>query len=219
MRDKLAEIRNIWREMSARITLRRDTAPIDSIARVNDFVSTRSAYIAQKTLYGYLKTRMGTRYPVMFDDDVFVQSINIAKLQVFAACLSDLTIHAIARSTLGQTVDDDRRRELAGACFRAAVVENAGDAPDEFSAEACCTDFLERLDTTDWSDGALKRENFTCSPSALISWAPIAPELKRYDKEIVENSIKFAWQDIRKQFDQRLDMAAVAADLAKRDSR
>ncbi|EIM73317.1 hypothetical protein A33O_16150 [Nitratireductor aquibiodomus RA22] len=40
---------------------------------------------------------MGTRYPSMFEDDVFIGSINIAKLHVFAACLSDLTIHAVAK--------------------------------------------------------------------------------------------------------------------------
>ena len=213
VQEKLADLRNLWREISSRITLRRDSAPIDSVARLNDFVSTRSAFIAQKTLYGYLKTRMGTRYPTLFEDDIFVQSINIAKLRVFAACLSDLTIHAVANATQGQAVTDDGRCALAGDCYRAALTENATDAPTEFSAQGSLDDFLARLRETDWSEGALHRENFTCSPDALVHWAPIAPELKKFDREIVENSIKFAWQDIRRQFDRRMDRDAISADL------
>lgn len=214
MRGILAEIPEIWGAIISRVTLRRDRSPIDSVALLNEFVSTRSAFIAQKTLYGYLKTRIGTRYPSMFEDDVFVDSINIAKLHVFAACLSDLTIHAIARATQKESITDDTRRAVAGECFRAALAENSNGAHKKFSNEDCTADFSKRLDDTDWSSGALGRENFTRSPAALVKWAPIAPELKKYDSEIVANSIKFAWQDIRKQLDQRLDAGVISAELA-----
>lgn len=213
MQRKIAELGGLWRKIVRRIMLRRDKGPIDNLSRLEEFVSTRSAYIAQKTLYGYLKTRMGTRYPIMFDDDVFVQSINIAKLHVFAACLSDLTIHAIARATDAPRTPNDVRRALAIGCYRAALTGNTADAPAEFSCQASIDAFERRLDETDWSTGASQRENFSCSPAALVEWAPIAPELKRYDREIVENSIKFAWHDIRLQLDKRLDAASIAADL------
>lgn len=213
MRKLFANIRDLGQAFASRITLRRDNAPIDSIARLNDFVSTRSAYIAQKTLYGYLKTRMGTRYPTMFEDEIFLQSINIAKFHVFAACLSDLAIHAIARATENNTISDETRCTLAADCLRSAMAENMAHAPDAFASQPCIDDFTTRLQETDWLGVALLRENFTSSPAALVEWAPIAPELKRYDKEIVENSIKFAWQDIRKQLDQRLDRAMISGEL------
>lgn len=227
MRNIFADMLEIGREFAGRLTLRRDTAPIDSVARLEDFVATRSAYIAQKSLYGYLKTRMGTRYPTMFDDDVFVQSINLAKLHVFAACLSDLTVHAVARATQGQPVTDAVRRGFATACYSAAAKANAMDAVDggavdgegAFSWDSHLTAFSRRLDETDWAEGALQRQNFTDSPAALVRWAPIAPELKRLDREIVENSIKFAWRDIRQDFEKRLDAATVVADLSDLPSR
>ena len=82
------DIKEFIGEFAARFGTRRDKGPIDSPEKLNQFVATRSAFIAQKTLYGYLKTRMGTSYPRMFEDDVFVSSINIAKMHVFSACLS-----------------------------------------------------------------------------------------------------------------------------------
>lgn len=71
-------------EFLARLTVRRDSGPIDTVESLCRFVSTRAAFVAQKTLYGYLKTRMGTRYPRMFEDDVLIASIDVAKMHVLS---------------------------------------------------------------------------------------------------------------------------------------
>ncbi len=212
----LRKISHFWQEFAGRITIRRDNGPIDSIEAVDNFVSTRAAFVAQKTLYGYLKTRMGTRYPSMFEENVFVDSINIAKMHVYAACLSDLTIFSVAHATREARMSDDDRGAVALNCYASALAGNAEDAPPEFSVEDSIDAFAGRLEGTDWKFGALKRENFKQSPLALVKWAPIAPELKKYDAEIVENSIKFAWQEVRRQFLKRLDPASVFDDWSQR---
>ena len=207
---------NIWREFAARLFRRRDSAPIDSIAALNRFAATRAAFIAQKTLYGYLKTRMGIRYPLMFDNDVFVDSVNIAKLHVFAACLSDLTIHAVAHALPDETLEDAVRRKIALDCFKAGLADNSDQFVEAFAMGEAVSEFVRRLDETDWRFGAKQRENFTRSPRALMRWAPIAPELKRFDEEIVENSIRFAWRDVRVQLQKRLVATAVVEELRTR---
>ena len=55
----------------------------------------------------------------------------------------------------------------------------------------------------------------TRSPRALLRWAPIEDKLKKFDGEIVENSVKFSWRDIREQFQKRIDGAAVCADWSR----
>ena len=212
----MSKFGSFWREIVGRLSIRRDTSPIDSVARLNEFVATRSAFVAQKTLYGYLKTRMGTRYPSMFEDDVFVESINIAKMHIYAACLSDLTIFAVAHATREQDISDGERGDMAMTCYTLGLARNEEQAPPEFNVEDCTTAFAQRLEGTDWPFGALKRENFKQSPLNLAKWAPIAPQLKQYDTEIVENSIKFAWQEIRRQFQKRLNPEAIVADRTGR---
>lgn len=201
----------ILREVVAKLTVRTDRGPIDTIGGLENFVATRSAFVAQKKLYGYLKTRMGTRYPSMFEDDIFVTSIKIANFHVFAACLSDLTIFAVAHAFNDTSVSDDQRAEIAIRCFEAGLRDNAEAAPEEFSSGEAIDAFRNRLATTQWRSGALLAENFTRSPKALIKWAPIAPRLKKFDTEIVENSIRFAWREIRVQFLKRLDADAIRA--------
>jgi hypothetical protein len=194
---------------------RRDTTPIDSAAALESFVGTRSAYIAQKTLYGYVKTRMGIRYVAMFEDKNIIASLNIAKMYVFAACLSDLTVYAVATALHGRPVGNDAREALARRCYAAGLHENAAGAPAEFSAQDCIDEFDRRLAETDWPHGARQPENFTRSPRALKKWAPIEDKMKNFDSEIIENSVKYAWRDIREQFGKRIDGDAVGAEWSR----
>jgi len=212
------KVAGILRGAAGLLWTRRDTTPIVSVAALENFIATRSAYIAQKTLYGYVKTRMGIRYPAMFEDKNIIASLNIAKMQVFAACLSDLTIYAVAASLHGRPLGNDARQAMARRCYAAALRENAAEAPAEFSAQDCIDEFHRRLAETDWQRGAFQPENFTRSPRALLRWAPIADELKNFDSEIIENSVKYAWRDIREQFHKRINGHAVGADWSRQSA-
>ena len=204
-----------WRKFAVLLGLGRDSGPIGSVAALEHFVSTRSAYVAQKTLYGYVKTRMGTRYVAMFEDKTMIASLNIAKMYVFAACLSDLSIYAVATAAFGHAVPNDSSQALARRCYMAGLRDNSAGAPADFAVQECIDAFNRRLSETDWQRGARLPENFTQSPAALARWAPIADSLKKHDTEIIENSVKFTWRDIREQFNKRLDAASVVADWAR----
>ena len=211
----LARIRDFLPEFFARLTVRRDSGPIDTIEELCRFVSTRSAFVAQKTLYGYLKTRMGTRYPSMFEDEVFVASIDIAKMHVFAACLSDMSVYAVSR-TLGENRDEKACVLLAEICFDAGLADNEdqADRVAAFSVAEAKSAFTRRLAFLDWHALSPGPALFTASPAALVQWSPIAPELKKQDTEIIENSIRFTWREMRQQFEKRIDGPAIAAELS-----
>ena len=207
-----------WIAFKGRLTVRRDREPIDSVARLQEFVATRSVFVAQKTLYSYVKTRMGIRYPAMFEDANVIASVNIAKMHFFAACLSDMTVYAVAHALYDYPVGNEERQELALWIFRAGLRENVDEAPLEFSAQDAIDAFERRLAETDWRNGAREPESFTESPRALFRWAPIADRLKEFDGEIVENSVKFTWREIREHYRRRLDAGAVFTDWSRQES-
>ena len=202
------------RIFTERLSVRRDNGPIGTMVELQYFVSTRASFVAQKTLYGYLKARMGTRYPGMFEDDVFVRSVNIAKSHVYAACLSDLTVYAVAQALADAPADDTAYRGTALDCYAGALRENADGLADEFDFDDAVAAFADRLSVTDWKQAALDRTNFTDSPRALVRWAPIADEHKKRDADIVDNSISFAWSEVRQNFLKRVDREAVRSDFA-----
>ncbi|MEM7464964.1 MAG: hypothetical protein AAF362_20020, partial [Pseudomonadota bacterium] len=75
-----------------RFSVFKKVQPIDSVDRFQEFLATRAAFVGQKKLYEYIKTRMGMKYPKVFQDDIFIESLNIAKWHVYAACMSDLGV-------------------------------------------------------------------------------------------------------------------------------
>ena len=64
---------------------------IKDFYQLEEFIQTKSAWVSQVTLYGYLKTRMGTRYVLHFENDEFMKSLNLAKWNIYAVALQDLT--------------------------------------------------------------------------------------------------------------------------------
>ena len=60
------------------------------------FIQTKSAWVSQVTLYSYLKTRMGTKWVLHFDDEVFLASINKAKWNIYSIALQDLAFYSLS---------------------------------------------------------------------------------------------------------------------------
>ncbi len=183
--------------VAERFTLRRDNGPIEDVDALEAFVTTRAAFISQKTMYGYIKTRMGTKYPEMFRDDDIIIGVNLAKMHMFAACLSDLTIFAVAHAFKSSTADDAARRAVAMRLYQKGIADNPDPSVEKFDPDAAIQQFETRLIGVDWLGTALTRDQFTASPKALMEWAPIADELKKFDVEPAQNSVRFAWNNIR----------------------
>ncbi len=200
------------REFAARFVARRDAEPIDTVSAIADYTRSRAAFIAQKKLYGYLKTRMGTQWPVMFEDEIFVGSINVAKAHVFAACLADLSIFSAASAGQGNRLDRAERIALATHIHVEGIAANDAAWPDGIDGDEWRLSFARRAEDVNWENIVASGDCFTESPQALVKWAPIAPELKKYDAEIVRNSMKYAWIEIREKLRERLVAEAVAAD-------
>ena len=73
--------------------------PKKKIKNIDDlalFIQKKSAWVSQVTLYNYLKTRMGTKWVLHFDDEKFLLSINTAKWNIYSIALQDLTLYTLS---------------------------------------------------------------------------------------------------------------------------
>lgn len=183
--------------------------PIATTDDLVEFIETRSAHIAQTSLYGYLKTRMGTQYPAFFEDDAFAGSINIAKSRLIVACIADLTVHAVGLATRHRALAREDCDGLARLCFGTAVERTAIEAGLDIAVEEAKSRFSARIGDVQWPVVARGEDAFVESPVELFDAAPIAEELKQYDRGIVTNSIRFRWREPRAELRERLDAAAL----------
>lgn len=188
--------------------------PIASPAALEDFLGTRASYIAQTSLYGYLRTRAGQRYPELFDGDEFVVSINIAKWHMWLACLSDITVYAGGLLARGSDLPVEAIRELMVELLDRILDKTGipGEADAEFPDHA--QRVRRRVALTHWRGIEDGEECFTASPEALVRWAPIVKTLMELDEPIVRNSVRFHWQEIRRDLREYLDVSALTAELA-----
>jgi len=206
-------LREFWRKVRLFMpfSTRWNEKPLDNVESASGFVSSRAAFVAQTTLYGYVRTRAGTRYTALFDDDLFARSLNIAKWHLFLACAADLAGYVAARCR--DRLDTESEQALALSFLQSALAEYDAPArtvPDWEEAVARAESKL-RLVRPDPED---PEAAFSGSEDALIHWAPIADELKILDEGIVRNSIRFKWKDIRAQLANLLQADAVAEDFA-----
>ena len=168
---------------------------INSKKDLQNFVQERSAHVTQTTLYGYLKTRIGTRYAIMVEDEKFSNSINIAKWNIYVAAISDLTLYVFS-----YLIDKKNLKENDAEIIFMNIINNElRNGLDQKIYENAKKEFISKIKSVNWEK--FHSENpFKDSGLALYNWSPIADELKVLDKEIVLNSIKLKWNLVENEF-------------------
>ena len=169
---------------------------IKNIDDLKSFIQKKSAWVSQVTLYNYLKTRMGTKWVLHFDDEKFLASINQAKWNIYSVALQDLTFYSL--SYLSVFYDYKKTDNATNMYEEILNQELANGMPKEVVTQAK-KKFTERLDKISWND-YYKSWPFNESALALYEWAPIAEELKALDRKIVLNSMILKWDNIKDEF-------------------
>ena len=168
---------------------------ISSKEDLQKFIQQRSAHITQNTLYGYLKTRMGHKFTIMVDDDVYSKSINIAKWNIYMVALADLTFYVSSYLMSEKNLKEDDTKEF----FLNIIEKEKENGLSEEIHDKAKEIFLTRYKKIDLKKYYLENP-FQESCKALYHWSPIADELKTLDEKIVLNSMKLKWNLIVNEF-------------------
>jgi|TARA_Y100000748_G_scaffold291639_1_gene279331 hypothetical protein len=173
---------------------------IHNLDELEEFIQTKSAWVTQVTLYGYLKTRMGTRYVLHFENDQFMGSVNLAKWNMYAVALQDLTLFVFSDLKVNFNYHDMKNaKEIF---FKILDDEISNKMPLDV-IEKAKKNFNERLDKINW-DTHYNDLPFNQSALSLYEWAPIADDLKTLDRKIVLNSVILKWNVVKKEFKERV---------------
>ena len=179
--------------------------PKKKIKNINDlesFIQKKSAWVSQITLYSYLKTRMGTKYVLHFDDEVFLSSINQAKWNIYSIALQDLTFYSFSYLNVFYNFQEmDNAKKIYEKILNNELKNNMPESIIDNGKEI----FNKRLQKIEWKN-YYKSWPFNESALALYEWAPVAKELKTLDRKIVLNSMILKWENIQKEFIKLIDI-------------
>ena len=167
---------------------------------LEEFIQTKSAWVTQVTLYGYLKTRMGTRYVLHFENDEFMKSVNLAKWNIYAVALQDMTFFAFSYLKSNFNYEDiNKANEIF---LKILDDETTNKMPLEI-IENAKNEYNQRLQKINW-DSYYNDLPFNSSALSLYKWSPISEELKKLDRKIVLNSMILKWDVVKKEFRERI---------------
>ena len=169
---------------------------IKSVEQVKTFIQEQSAQVSQMTLYGYLKTRMGAKHVIMFEDKDFLKSINIAKWQIYGASIIDCTFFCFSFLYKEKNFI---KTEQANKIFFEILNEEKANGMNLDAYENASKEFNSRYSKINW-EKYYNSHPFKTSSNALYEWAPIADELKKLDRQIVINSMILKWNNIQRDF-------------------
>ena len=179
--------------------------PKKKIRNINDiesFIQKKSAWVSQVTLYNYLKTRMGTKYVLHFDNEELMSSINKAKWNIYSISLQDLTFYSLSYLNVFFNYQEMNNAKK----IYEKILENeiSNGMPEDVINKGKVS-FKKRLEKIDWKT-YYKSWPFNESALALYEWAPIADELKTLDRKIVLNSMILKWNNIKKEFEKLISI-------------
>jgi len=169
---------------------------ITNISELKEFIKKKSAWVSQETLYGYLKTRMGAKYVLMFEDEIFLGSINKAKWNIYAIAIQDLTFYCLSFLKFNLNIDETIK---AYDIYNEILDEEIKNEMPVDIINISKEKFKNRLEKIDWNNYFLNLP-FNESALALYEWSPIADELKTLDRKIVLNSMILKWDNVKKEF-------------------
>ena len=173
---------------------------IKNLNELEEFIQTKSAWVSQVTLYSYLKTRMGTRYVLHFDNDVFMKSVNEAKWNIYGVSLQDLTFYTFSYLKTNLNFKDlNKSKEI----FHNILDDESTNNMPSAIIDKTKKKFEERFQSINWNEYC-NNIPFNQSALSLYEWAPIAEELKTLDRKIVLNSVILKWDIIKKEFQERI---------------
>ncbi len=169
---------------------------IKNLDELEVFIQTKSAWVTQVTLYNYLKTRMGTRYVLHFDNDEFMASVNLAKWNIYSVALQDLSFFTFSYLKVNFNFQDiNQAKEI----FNKILDDEISNKMPLDIVDQARIDFDNRFQNINWE---IYYTDLPFNPSALslYKWAPIAEELKNLDRKIVLNSMILKWDVIKQEF-------------------
>ena len=121
---------------------------INNYQDLKEFIQKKSAWVSQVTLYGYLKTRMGAKYVLMFEDEIFLGSINKAKWNIYVVALQDLSFYTISYlRDIRNLHDTEKAKELF---YEILDQEQKNEIPKDIYEKAK-NDFDKRYKEVDWN--------------------------------------------------------------------
>jgi hypothetical protein len=195
-----------------RLLGRRRSPSVAAGGELADFLAAQTAYVAQRSVIEYCRARTGLNWDKLFLEPAFLDRLEVCRWEAYSLVLAEVAELALIRLRRDGAADPETYLPGLVEAARAALLRHP--VPGHRTSWADAADAIERH---------LARALLAAprpvhllglhSADAIFDLLPIHVDLRRHDREMFQNSVRFAICGASDAMARRFDVPALEASL------
>jgi len=178
-----------------------------------DFLAAHTAYVAQRSVIEYCRARTGVNWDKLFLEPAFLERLEVCRWEAYAVVLAEVAELALIRLRRDGAADPETYRWGLVAAAHAALLRHP--VPGHRTSWADAAEAIERhLARTLLAPPRPVHLLGLHSADAIFDLLPIHADLRREDRELFQNTVRFAICGAFDASARRFDVPALEASLA-----
>ncbi len=191
--------------------------PLRSAAALEDLVERQAARLTMQSTVNFCRVKAAGNAKKLFGEDAFRTALHTCRWEAYAAILADAlrVAETYLRPAAGERIDAvaERLAMFHARCLRVEPRPDGGDwagATDELRGALARARLAKPL---------MAHDIAVTSGNRVFDLLPIHKSLRREDREVVVNQIRFGLASLRQEIDRRGDPGVIVGDyLNTRDN-
>ena len=198
-----------------RLLTRKSRPPVATRDELADFLAAQTAYVAQRTVLEYCRARAGLNWDKLFGEQAFLDSLEVCRWEAYAALLADVAELALILLRRQSPADPQGYLPGIAEAARAALLRHPVPRHRASWDEACAAIEQHLAQSLLAAPRAVHLAGLH-SADAIFGYLPIHPDLRREDREMFRNSVRFALCGVFDEVTRRLDVPLLETALQPR---
>jgi hypothetical protein len=199
--------------MSLRRLLTRKSRPlVATLDELAELLAAQTAYVSQRTVLEYCRARTGLNWDKLYREQAFIDSLEVCRWEAYAEVLAEVA--ELALIVLRRQSPAEPQAYLPGLAAAARAALWRYPVPRHRTSWDAAFAAIERhlAQSLLAAPHAVHLTGFGAA-DAIFAHLPIHPDLRREDREMFRNSLRFALCRVFDEMTRRLDAPALAQAL------
>ncbi len=186
---------------------------VASLGGLAEVMAAHTAFVSQKVTLDYCRARAAMHWQKLLAEKPFLDALEFCRWEAYAAVLGDVA-EVIQIYLRRAGAPEPPLPEALTDCARAALVRHPVPAHRE-SWEDVLEGLLPRLQRANLAAPRPVHLVGTVSAGRVFEVLPIHSSVRRHDREVVSNNLRFLLVRFYSDLEREVDAAAIAAALAE----
>jgi hypothetical protein len=195
-----------------RLLTRKRRPPVATLDELADFLAAQTAYVSQRTVLEYCRARTGLNWDKLYREQAFVDSLEVCRWEAYAEVLAEVAELVLVLLRRQSATEPQVYLPGMAAAVGTALLRHPVPGHRSSWDEASAAIEQHLAQSLLAAPRAVHLTGFGAA-DAIFAHLPIHPDLRREDREMFRNSLRFALCRVFDEMTHRLDVGALAQAL------